>query len=85
MELLEELPEPTSSSHGAIFSLDARSGDYVLTLGGSGDEVVAEEHSVARGGPVCIRTTHLVCIRVDSADGGRSPGSLVDSARRASS
>jgi hypothetical protein len=51
MELLEELPEPTSFSHAvghaAILSLDARSGDYVLALGGPGDEVVTKEHNVA--------------------------------------
>jgi hypothetical protein len=51
MELLEELPEPTSFSHaichGAILSLGARSGDDVLPLGGSGDEVVIEEHNIA--------------------------------------
>jgi hypothetical protein len=58
MELLEELPEPTSFSHAVghdvILSLDARSGDDVLPLGGPGDEVVAEEHNIARGGPACI-------------------------------
>jgi hypothetical protein len=58
MELLEELPEPTSFSHAVghdvILSLDARSGDNVLPLGGPGDEVVAEEHNIARGGPACI-------------------------------
>jgi hypothetical protein len=41
MELLEELPEPTSFSHGT------RTGDDVLALGGLGDKVVAEEHNVA--------------------------------------
>jgi hypothetical protein len=44
MTLLEELSEPTSISHAighnAILSLDAQLGDDVLTLGGSGDEVV---------------------------------------------
>jgi hypothetical protein len=54
MELLEELPEPTSFGHAVghdvILSLDARSGE----LGGPRDEVVADEHSVARGIPVCI-------------------------------
>jgi hypothetical protein len=58
MELLEELPEPTSFSHaigpGVILSLNAQLGDDVLVLAGPGDEVVTEEHSVARGGPTCI-------------------------------
>jgi hypothetical protein len=69
MELLEELLEPTSFSHafghGVILSLGTQSGDDVLALGGPGDEVGGEEHSVARGGPVCIRATHAVCIRGD--------------------
>jgi hypothetical protein len=47
MELLEELSEPTNFGHDAILSLGARSGDDVLALGGPGDEVVVEEHSVA--------------------------------------
>jgi hypothetical protein len=41
MELLEELPEPTSFGHavghGAVLSLGARPGDDVLPLGGTGD------------------------------------------------
>jgi hypothetical protein len=94
MELLEELPEPTSFSHiidhGAILSLGARSRDDVLSLGGLGDEIVAKEHSVAQSGPACIRATHLVRIHVDHqrrrrqsvAGGGRSPGSLANSATR---
>jgi hypothetical protein len=51
MELLEELPKPTTFSHtvghGAILSLGAQAGDDVLALGGPGDEVVTEEHNVA--------------------------------------
>jgi hypothetical protein len=46
IELQEELSEPTSFGyvigHGVILSLDARSEDNVLALGGPGDEVVAE-------------------------------------------
>jgi hypothetical protein len=51
MELLEEMSEPTSFGHAidhdVILSLGARSGDDVLTLGGPGDEVVAEEYNIA--------------------------------------
>jgi hypothetical protein len=69
MEVLEELPEPTSFNHAichnVILSLGARSGDDVLTLGGPGDKVIVEEHSVARGEPTCIRATLPVRIRVD--------------------
>jgi hypothetical protein len=74
MELLEELPEPTSSSHAvghsAILSFGARSVDDVLLFGGSGDKIVAEEHSVARGGSACIRATCPVRICVDHQLGG---------------
>jgi hypothetical protein len=40
-------------------------GDNVLTLQRPGDEVGAEEHSVAQGGPACIRATHPIYISVD--------------------
>jgi hypothetical protein len=74
MELLEELPEPTSFSHDAILSLDTWSGDDVLTLRGLGDEVIVEEHNVAWGGPACIRATRPICICVDHQlrGGGRA-------------
>jgi hypothetical protein len=69
MELLKVLPEPTSFSHAIghsmILSLGARSGDDILVLGGPGDEVVTEEHSIARDGPACIWATHPVRIHVD--------------------
>jgi hypothetical protein len=81
MELLEELPEPTNFSyavgHGVILSLGARAGDDVLTLGGPGDEIVTEKHSVARGGPTCIRVTRPVRIRVNRQLGGRGGASQV--------
>jgi hypothetical protein len=48
---VQQLTQPHSLSntigHGAILSLGAGSGDSVLTLGGLGDEVVAEKHSIA--------------------------------------
>jgi hypothetical protein len=79
MELLEELLELTSFSHtighGAILSLNTRLGDDVLALGGLGDEVATEEHSVARGGSTCIQTTRSVRICVDyqlEGEGGAS-------------
>jgi hypothetical protein len=69
MELLEELPEATSFSHVvgyyAILSLNAQSGDDVLALEGPGDEVITDEHSVARGKSACIWATRLVRICVD--------------------
>jgi hypothetical protein len=69
MELLEELLEPTSFSHvighDTILNLSARAGDNVLMLRGPGDEVVIEEHIIARGGSTCIWATRPVRIRVD--------------------
>jgi hypothetical protein len=51
MELMQELPKPTSFihaiGHSMILSLGARARDDVLVLGGPGDEVLTEEHSVA--------------------------------------
>jgi hypothetical protein len=82
MELLEELQEPTNFSHAVghdvILSLGARSGDDVLALGGSGDEVVVEEQSVARGGPTCIRATRPVHIHVDRQLKGGGEASQVE-------
>jgi hypothetical protein len=82
MELQEELPEPTSFSHaighGVILSLGARLEDDALVLGERGDEVVTEEHCVARGGPACIRATHPVRIRVDCQLGGGGRASYVE-------
>jgi hypothetical protein len=67
--LIKELPKPTSFGHAvghvAVLNLDAQLGDNVLALGGSRDLVDAEEHSVAQGGPTCIRVTHPIRIRVD--------------------
>jgi hypothetical protein len=37
------------------------------------DEVGAEEHGVARGGPACVRATRLICISADrQLRGGRA-------------
>jgi hypothetical protein len=45
-------------------------GDNVLTLRRLGDEVGTEEHSVARGGPVCVQATGPIRISVDRQLGG---------------
>jgi hypothetical protein len=72
------LSKPTSLNHvvghDAILSLDARSGDDVLVLRGLRDEVVTEEHTVARGGSTCIRATRPIHIRVDLQLGGGGGG-----------
>jgi hypothetical protein len=82
MELLEELPEPTSFSyvigHVVILSLSTQAGDDVLALGGPRDEVVIEEHSIARGGSTCIRATRPVRICVDHQLKGGGGASQVE-------
>jgi len=68
VELMQQLVQPCglsdTISHGAILSLGAGSRDSVLTLGGPGDEVVTEKHSIARGGLARIRTTGPININV---------------------
>jgi hypothetical protein len=82
MELLEELSATTIFSHavghGAILSIGTRSGDDVLLLGGLGDDVVTEEHNIARGGPTCIWATSPVHIRVDGQLRGGGEASQVE-------
>jgi hypothetical protein len=82
MEFQEELPKPTSFGrtiyHGAILNLGARAGDDVLAFGGPGDEVVAEEHIIARGALMCIWATHPVRIRVDRQLRGGGEASQVE-------
>jgi hypothetical protein len=82
MELLEELPEPTGFSHAignnVILNLRPRAGHDVLALGGTWDEVVAEEHNITWGGPACIRTTHPICICVDHQLRGAGEASQVE-------
>jgi hypothetical protein len=69
MQLHKQLSRPTrlchAIGHGAILRLSARTGDDVLTLRGLGDEVVTQEHRIARSGPVSVGTTGPVSISVD--------------------
>jgi hypothetical protein len=65
----KQLSKPTrlchAVGHDAVHRLSARMGDDVLTLRGPGDEVVAQEHCVARSGPASVETTGPVSISVD--------------------
>jgi hypothetical protein len=74
MELMQELPKPTSFihaiGHSTILSLGARARDDVLVLGGPGDELLTEEHSVAWGWPTCIRQPAQSASMVDCQHGG---------------
>jgi hypothetical protein len=69
MQLHKQLSRPTrlchAIGHGAILRLNARTGDDVLTLRGLGDEVVIQEHRIARSEPASVGTTGPVSISVD--------------------
>jgi hypothetical protein len=52
-------------NHDAVPRLSTRTGDDVLMVRGPGDEVVAQEHCVARSGPTSVGTTGPVSISVD--------------------
>jgi hypothetical protein len=69
MQLHKQLMKPTRLSHavghGAVLRLSTRTRDDVLTLRGSGDEVVTQEHRVARSGLASVGTTSPVSISVD--------------------
>ena len=62
VKLLEELAKPTCFSDNSILRLSARAGDGVLTLGGPRDQVVAKEHTVARGRSSVINATSPIHI-----------------------
>jgi hypothetical protein len=69
VQLHKQLSKPTglchAVGHGAVLCLSTRMRDDVLTLRGSGDEVVAQEHCVARSGMVSVGTIGPVSISVD--------------------
>jgi hypothetical protein len=69
VQLHKQLTKPTrlghAVDHDVVLRLSAQTRDDVLTLRGSGGEVVTQEHHVARSGPVSVRTTDPVSIRVD--------------------
>jgi hypothetical protein len=77
VELVEELTEPSRLSHavghGAVLGLGAGAGVNRLALRRLGDEAVAEEHGVARGGLARVGTTRPVSIGVDAKFCGGGP------------
>jgi hypothetical protein len=44
--------------------------DDILMLRGSGDKIVAKEHSITRGTPRCVRITRTISISIDDELGG---------------
>ena len=75
VELLQKLTHPRhlcdGVSNSTILGLCVGPGDGILPFGRPGDQVVTEEHSIARGGLACVRTAGPVCIRVDYQLRGR--------------
>ena len=59
--------------HSVILSLGAGAGDDRLGLGQPGDEVVLEEHGIARGRLARVGTARPVGIGVDTKLHGRGP------------
>lgn len=69
VELPKDLAASAHFSHtignNAVLSLSAGAGDHELTLGEPEDEVIPNEHGVARDGPPGVRATCLVNVGVD--------------------
>jgi hypothetical protein len=69
IQLHKQLSKPTHLCHAVgydtVLRLSARTGGDVLTLRRPGDEVVTQEHRVARSGPASVGTTGPVSISVD--------------------
>ncbi len=65
---MKKLLKPESFSHrighGPIFCLSTGARYSELTFGGPGDQVVAKEHNITRGGFLGVRTTCPISIRV---------------------
>jgi hypothetical protein len=62
--------QPTSFcntiGNGSILSLSTRSEDGGLALGRPRDEIVVEEHYIARCGLASVRTTRSISVGVDN-------------------
>jgi hypothetical protein len=69
VELVEELAHPGGLCHAvgnsAVLDLYAGAGDDGLPLGGPGDEVGAQKHDIARGGPARVGAAAPVSVGVD--------------------
>jgi hypothetical protein len=69
LELMQELAQPGSLSHtigdGTVLGFGARAGDDSLPLGRPGDQIVPEEHDIARRGAMSARVASPVGVGVD--------------------
>jgi hypothetical protein len=70
LELMQELTQPGGLSHTigdcTVLSFDAGTGDDSLPLGRPGDQVVPEEHGIARHGVMSVRAASPVGVGVDN-------------------
>jgi hypothetical protein len=77
MELLKKMAQPGRLSHAVghnvVLGLGTGAGDDRLALGRPRDEVVPEEHGIARGGPARVRTACSIDISVDAKLRCRGP------------
>ena len=75
LELMQELAQPGGLSHtigdGTVLGFGAGAGDDSLPLGRPGDQVVPEEHGIARRGATSVRAGSLVGVGVDDQVGAR--------------
>jgi hypothetical protein len=76
LELMQELVQPGGLSHtignDTVLSFGARAGDDSLPLGRPGDQVVPEEHDIARRGAMSVRAASPVGVGVDLLDEWRN-------------
>jgi hypothetical protein len=73
LELMQELAQPGGFSHtigdGMVLDFGVGAGDDSLPLGRLGDQVVPEEHRIARHGATSVRAARPVGVGVDDEVG----------------
>jgi hypothetical protein len=73
LELMQELAQPGGLSHtigdGTVLGFGAGAGDDSLPLGRPGDQVVPEEHDIARRRATSVRAASPVGVGVDDQVG----------------
>jgi hypothetical protein len=66
---MQELAQPGGLNHtiddGTILGFGAEAGDDSLPLGRPGDQVVPEEHDIARRGATSVRAASQIGVGVD--------------------
>lgn len=69
MKFCQKLAQPGGFGHAighdVVLNFGARPGDGILPLGRPGNQIVTEEHRIARGGLASVGATSLLRIGVD--------------------